>query len=171
MKKLRKHDNCFAYRRFKWPSKEKQWYGFIRVCGSGSRGIKGRENQSLRNKNLWVIRRKFYFSGLFFLMRANLYGLASDLMFFTFIRCFEINLVFLLAWTRIQSIRINITALNCKIFFQYFPRAEVSYNLFPSPSPTPLLQITFYVIEIYIPLYRDQIVLDVNSEMNNSRKR
>ena len=56
-----------------------------------------------RHKPLFF-RRKLYFLELFFLMRANLSGLGSDLkiMFFFFIFkiCFEINLVILLTWIR-----------------------------------------------------------------------
>ena len=53
------------------------------------------------------------------LMRANLYGLGSDLKiksFFTFKRCFGINFVILLTWIRIHQIlwiRIHIPAIIC----------------------------------------------------------
>ena len=46
-------------------------YGIIWVRGSGSRGIKWREKESLTNKDFFL-RRKLYLFEMFFLVRANL---------------------------------------------------------------------------------------------------
>ena len=70
---------------------------FIWVRGSGSRGIKLSEKQSLTNKFLGFFCRKLYFSSLKLKKRAYLEGKGTDLkilfFFLTFKRWFEINLV------------------------------------------------------------------------------